>query len=75
MSSQIAFAVLLHRFRTDRASGSNLTAIAVADRIVRPIRLLISAADNVASGNMNDAGAGARGSMATSAACRAPSTR
>jgi two-component system nitrogen regulation sensor histidine kinase NtrY len=29
------------------------TAIAVADRIVRPIRLLITAADSVASGNMD----------------------
>ena len=36
------------------------TGIAVADRLVRPIRQLIGAADEVATGNLDVAGAGAR---------------
>ncbi|MCM2474798.1 PAS domain-containing sensor histidine kinase [Rhizobium sp. CG5] len=50
---QIAFAVLYLGFALIVLLAAIWTAIAVADRIVRPIRLLISAADNVASGNMN----------------------
>lgn len=50
---QIAFAVLYIGFALIVLLAAIWTAIAVADRIVRPIRLLISAADNVASGNMN----------------------
>ncbi|MDL2398617.1 sensor histidine kinase NtrY-like [Rhizobium mayense] len=53
MSLQIAFAVLYIGFALIVLLAAIWTAIAVADRIVRPIRLLISAADNVASGNMN----------------------
>ncbi|MGV8939591.1 MAG: ATP-binding protein [Allorhizobium sp.] len=50
---QIAFAVLYLGFALIVLLAAIWTAIAVADRIVRPIRLLISAADNVASGNLN----------------------
>ncbi|ACM36523.1 ATP-binding protein [Agrobacterium vitis] len=50
---QIAFAVLYLGFALIVLLAAIWTAIAVADRIVRPIRLLIGAADNVASGNMN----------------------
>ncbi|AYG66200.1 MULTISPECIES: PAS domain-containing sensor histidine kinase [unclassified Rhizobium] len=53
MSLQIAFAVLYIGFALIVLLAAIWTAIAIADRIVRPIRLLISAADNVASGNMN----------------------
>jgi two-component system nitrogen regulation sensor histidine kinase NtrY len=53
ISLQIAFAVLYLGFALIVLLAAIWTAIAVADRIVRPIRLLISAADNVASGNMN----------------------
>ena len=52
-SLQFAFAVLYLGFALIVLLASIWTAIAVADRIVRPIRLLISAADSVASGNMN----------------------
>ncbi|WP_407921375.1 sensor histidine kinase NtrY-like [Allorhizobium undicola] len=52
-SLQFAFAILYLGFALIVLLASIWTAIAVADRIVRPIRLLISAADNVASGNMN----------------------
>ncbi|MCM2399617.1 PAS domain-containing sensor histidine kinase [Rhizobium sp. S153] len=50
---QIAFAILYLGFALIVLLAAIWTAIAVADRIVRPIRLLIGAADNVASGNMN----------------------
>ncbi|WP_420839926.1 ATP-binding protein [Allorhizobium sonneratiae] len=50
---QIAFAVLYLGFALIVLLAAIWTAIAVADRIVRPIRLLIGAADNVASGNLN----------------------
>ncbi|MGV1757657.1 PAS domain-containing sensor histidine kinase [Rhizobium sp. P44RR-XXIV] len=53
MTLQIAFAVIYIGFALIVLLAAIWTAIAVADRIVRPIRLLISAADNVASGNMN----------------------
>jgi two-component system nitrogen regulation sensor histidine kinase NtrY len=53
MSLQIAFAILYIGFALIVLLAAIWTAIAVADRIVRPIRLLIGAADNVASGNMN----------------------
>lgn len=50
---QIAFAVLYIGFALIVLLAAIWTAIAVADRIVRPIRLLISAADSVASGNLD----------------------
>lgn len=52
-SLQVAFAVLYIGFALIVLLAAIWTAIAVADRIVRPIRLLISAADNVATGNLN----------------------
>lgn len=53
VSLQVAFAVLYLGFALIVLLAAIWTAIAVADRIVRPIRLLINAADSVASGNMN----------------------
>lgn len=50
---QIAFAILYLGFALIVLLAAIWTAIAVADRIVRPIRLLISAADTVAMGNMH----------------------
>lgn len=52
-SLQIAFGVLYLGFALIVLLAAIWTAIAVADRIVRPIRLLIGAADSVASGNLN----------------------
>ena len=52
-SLQIAFAVLYIGFALIVLLAAIWTAIAVADRIVRPIRMLIGAADNVATGNLN----------------------
>ena len=52
-SLQIAFAVVYLGFALIVLLAAIWTAIAVADRLVRPIRLLISAADSVASGNMD----------------------
>ncbi|MBR0555620.1 PAS domain-containing sensor histidine kinase [Ciceribacter sp. L1K23] len=52
-SLQIAFAVLYVGFALVVLLAAIWTAIAVADRIVRPIRTLIGAADNVASGNLD----------------------
>lgn len=49
---QIAFAVLYIGFALIVLLAAIWAAIAVADRIVRPIRLLIGAADSVASGNL-----------------------
>ncbi|HET7411056.1 MAG TPA: PAS domain-containing sensor histidine kinase, partial [Pararhizobium sp.] len=49
---QIAFAILYLGFALIVLLAAIWTAIAVADRIVRPIRLLIGAADDVASGNL-----------------------
>jgi two-component system, NtrC family, nitrogen regulation sensor histidine kinase NtrY len=53
MSLQVAFAVLYLGFALIVLLAAIWTAIAVADRIVRPIRLLISAADSVATGNLS----------------------
>jgi two-component system nitrogen regulation sensor histidine kinase NtrY len=53
MSLQVAFAVLYLGFALIVLLAAIWAAIAVADRIVRPIRLLISAADSVATGNLN----------------------
>ncbi|MDS7596941.1 PAS domain-containing sensor histidine kinase [Agrobacterium tumefaciens] len=50
---QIAFAILYLGFALIVLLAAIWTAIAVADRIVRPIRLLIGAADSVATGNMH----------------------
>ena len=52
-SLQVAFAILYLGFALIVLLAAIWTAIAVADRIVRPIRLLISAADSVAQGNLN----------------------
>jgi two-component system nitrogen regulation sensor histidine kinase NtrY len=52
-SLQIAFGVLYLGFALIVLLAAIWTAIAVADRIVRPIRLLIGAADSVAQGNMD----------------------
>src|SRR5690606_17360571 len=53
VSTQIAFGVIYLGFALIVLLAAIWAAIAVADRIVRPIRLLINAADNVASGNLN----------------------
>ncbi|KQV81395.1 PAS domain-containing sensor histidine kinase [Rhizobium sp. Root1220] len=53
LSLQVAFAILYIGFALIVLLAAIWTAIAVADRIVRPIRLLITAADSVASGNMD----------------------
>jgi len=50
---QIAFGVLYIGFALIVLLAAIWTAIAVADRIVRPIRQLIGAADSVASGNLD----------------------
>ncbi|MCP8893428.1 PAS domain-containing sensor histidine kinase [Shinella daejeonensis] len=50
---QFAFGVLYLGFALIVLLAAIWTAIAVADRIVRPIRLLIGAADSVASGNLD----------------------
>lgn len=52
-SLQVAFAVLYLGFALIVLLAAIWAAIAVADRIVRPIRLLIAAADSVASGNLD----------------------
>jgi len=49
---QIAFATLYFCLVLIMLLSAIWTALAVADRLVRPIRLLIGAADDVASGNM-----------------------
>lgn len=50
---QVAFGLLYLGFALIVLLAAIWTAIAVADRIVRPIRQLISAADSVASGNLD----------------------
>ncbi|AGA64283.1 Nitrogen regulation protein ntrY [Liberibacter crescens BT-1] len=50
---QIAFAVVYLTFVLFVLVSAIWTAIAVADRLVRPIRLLISAANSVTSGNLS----------------------
>ena len=49
---QLAFAILYLGFALIVLLSAIWTAIAVADRIVRPIRQLIGAADDVATGNL-----------------------
>ncbi|EJF90730.1 sensor histidine kinase NtrY-like [Bartonella tamiae] len=51
--TQIAFSVLYLCLFLSLLLSAIWTGIAVADRLVRPIRLLIGAADDVASGNMD----------------------
>lgn len=51
--TQIAFAVLYLCLFLSLLLSAIWTGIAVADRLVRPIRLLIGAADDVALGNMD----------------------
>jgi len=51
--AQIAFAILYICLVLIMLLSAIWTALAVADRLVRPIRLLIGAADDVASGNMD----------------------
>ena len=53
VSLQVAFGILYLGFALIVLLAAIWTAIAIADRLVRPIRLLISAADTVATGNMN----------------------
>ncbi|UXM93879.1 PAS domain-containing sensor histidine kinase [Bartonella sp. HY329] len=53
VTMQIAFAVLYFCLFLIMLLSAIWTAIAVADKLVLPIRLLIGAADDVASGNMN----------------------
>ncbi|MGV3552822.1 ATP-binding protein [Rhizobium sp.] len=53
VSTQLAYAVVYLGFTLIVLLAAIWAAIAVADRIVRPIRLLINAADNVAGGNLN----------------------
>jgi two-component system nitrogen regulation sensor histidine kinase NtrY len=50
---QLAFAILYLGFALIVLLAAIWTAIAVADRIVRPIRLLIGAADDVANGDLD----------------------
>ncbi len=50
---QLAFAILYIGFALIVLLAAIWTAIAVADRIVRPIRQLISAADNIAGGDLS----------------------
>jgi len=52
LPTQIAFATLYFCLVLIMLLSAIWTALAIADRLVRPIRLLISAADEVASGNM-----------------------
>ncbi|MDB5526008.1 MAG: ntrY [Rhizobium sp.] len=53
VSTQLAFGIIYLGFALIVLLAAIWAAIAVADRIVRPIRLLISAADSVAGGNLN----------------------
>jgi two-component system nitrogen regulation sensor histidine kinase NtrY len=53
VSTQVAFGIIYLGFALIVLLAAIWAAIAVADRIVRPIRLLISAADSVAGGNLN----------------------
>jgi len=52
-NTQIAFAVLYFGLTLVVLLSAIWTGIAVADRLVRPVRLLIGAADDVASGNLD----------------------
>ncbi|OYR16091.1 sensory box protein [Brucella grignonensis] len=51
--TQIAFALLYFGLTLILLLSAMWTGIAVADRLVRPIRLLIGAADDVAAGNLD----------------------
>lgn len=53
MTTQLAFAILYLGVTLIVVLAAIWTGIAVADRIVRPIRQLIGAADEVASGNLD----------------------
>ncbi len=53
ITTQILFAMLYFGLTLTLLLSAIWTGIAVADRLVRPIRLLIGAADNVATGNLN----------------------
>lgn len=53
VSTQIAFALIYLGVTLMVVLSAIWTGIAVADRLVRPIRQLISAADEVATGNLN----------------------
>ncbi|AKI00779.1 PAS domain S-box [Hoeflea sp. IMCC20628] len=53
VSLQLAFGILYIGFALIVLLAAIWTAIAVADRLVRPIRILISASDDVASGNLD----------------------
>lgn len=52
-SLQLAFGILYLGFALIVLLAAIWTAIAVADRLVRPIRVLIGASDDVASGNLD----------------------
>jgi len=52
-SLQLAFGILYLGFALIVLLSAIWTAIAVADRLVRPIRILIGASDEVASGNLD----------------------
>jgi two-component system nitrogen regulation sensor histidine kinase NtrY len=52
-STQVAFALIYLGVTLIIVLSAIWTGIAVADRLVRPIRQLISAADNVATGNLD----------------------
>lgn len=52
-SLQLAFGILYIGFALIVLLAAIWTAIAVADRLVRPIRVLIGASDDVASGNLD----------------------
>jgi two-component system nitrogen regulation sensor histidine kinase NtrY len=52
-SLQLAFGILYLGFALIVLLAAIWTAIAVADRLVRPIRILIGASDDVASGNLD----------------------
>lgn len=53
ITTQILFALLYFGLTLTLLLSAIWTGIAVADRLVRPIRLLIGAADNVATGNLD----------------------
>lgn len=53
ISLQLAFGILYLGFALIVLLSAIWTAIAVADRLVRPIRILIGASDDVASGNLD----------------------
>jgi two-component system nitrogen regulation sensor histidine kinase NtrY len=53
ISTQILFALLYFGLTLTLLLSAIWTGIAVADRLVRPIRLLIGAADDVATGNLD----------------------